>query len=904
MADYVDDNLELSGWPWVDGGLTPAKEFVARDVNQIRDYMTSLKTKLRMKPVIDLQREGVVVNDSTKGAANVALINSLIVANSGTFTTLLLPYGVVTIDRATYNSGHHAGIYFGPGTSNISLVGRGPTGSILELSGVSDGRDLYSMQFDQVSNCHAANFGIRQGTIQIPSSGQHDHLIMVSNLGSAGAICEKVTLDTIRFGKALGDCLTFFGDTQPVIDCAFSNLFIDGKGIVQQAWAPNTNYALNAQVTNGGIAYVCTTAGRSASSGGPTGTSGSIADGTVVWSGNTSGITYRTAARSGISFQRGYNNLSFRGIFIRGIENSCWDMESTGDGTLQSLTLDGFKFDNTPANGANTANACSFSGSVSHTSNSKYLTIRNGEVRNGCVQLTDTSKAHVQNVLVWADQAFAADPSTALFYTQNSNDGLQVEGLTLRRIGTCGAGDCLNIQGTGALTFSRLEIEQGTNGYPIYMEPGAAGLKPHFVNRPYVSFSGSTPTTYDAINVTALAGNVDNLEVDGLKVACSTGALRSAVGIATRNTSKSRYHKIVNCTADDGAVTYGVYVSKIAGSTVELAPIIQGCSFGSTATLLRTVDQSDNPITGPSAPYAIVGGNKNGGRVMRGTDTPLGNVKAPVGTIYIWENGNSTQKFLKTAGGGGYSGWSLVTVGAAGTAPLIWPADATAWTAHIADNQLTAGGVPLTAPSFGWGFQDVSGNAAAAEGATALTVSGSPTFQQTEPGYTRKFIVLPDGGGVGFSTSAAALPAPSTSSYLMAVIGRLRAAPTANGTLFLMSSDTTSQVRIQSTGKARVFLGGNDVQSASAMDTTGVHIWLSQVDVTNHVARFSTEDQIVLPGWVAPPAAGKLLAIGGFDAGAVPFALGGGVLFTGAMAEMTFAEYRNFNNSFGGSAAW
>lgn len=49
------------------------------------------------------------------------------------------------------------------------------------------------------------------------------------------------------------------------------------------AWTGSTAYALGALATNGGNLYRVTTAGTSASSGGPTGTGASIADGTVTW---------------------------------------------------------------------------------------------------------------------------------------------------------------------------------------------------------------------------------------------------------------------------------------------------------------------------------------------------------------------------------------------------------------------------------------------------------------------------------------------------------------------------------------------------------------------------------------------------------------------------------------------
>lgn len=52
---------------------------------------------------------------------------------------------------------------------------------------------------------------------------------------------------------------------------------------VGTAWASSTAYSLDVVRVNGGKAYVVTTAGTSAGSGGPTGTGTSITDGSVVW---------------------------------------------------------------------------------------------------------------------------------------------------------------------------------------------------------------------------------------------------------------------------------------------------------------------------------------------------------------------------------------------------------------------------------------------------------------------------------------------------------------------------------------------------------------------------------------------------------------------------------------------
>lgn len=54
-------------------------------------------------------------------------------------------------------------------------------------------------------------------------------------------------------------------------------------GMDATAWAPSTAYTVGQRRKNGGRVYTVTTAGTSASSGGPSGTGTGISDGTVTW---------------------------------------------------------------------------------------------------------------------------------------------------------------------------------------------------------------------------------------------------------------------------------------------------------------------------------------------------------------------------------------------------------------------------------------------------------------------------------------------------------------------------------------------------------------------------------------------------------------------------------------------
>jgi TP901-1 family phage major tail protein len=70
------------------------------------------------------------------------------------------------------------------------------------------------------------------------------------------------------------------------------------RKITATAWAATTAYLAGAYVTNGLNTYRCKTAGTSAGSGGPTGTTAGITDGTVVWDfvGVTSTTSHVTVA--------------------------------------------------------------------------------------------------------------------------------------------------------------------------------------------------------------------------------------------------------------------------------------------------------------------------------------------------------------------------------------------------------------------------------------------------------------------------------------------------------------------------------------------------------------------------------------------------------------------------------
>ena len=107
----------------------------------------------------------------------------------------------------------------------------------------------------------------------------------VTTANAASATVSSVLPYTIIAGAAELQAL-FGGSDSPAADEIFEITETDDLPvkILSAAWASGTTYKVNDQRTNdSGKLYLCTVAGTSAGSGGPTGTGSSITDNTVTW---------------------------------------------------------------------------------------------------------------------------------------------------------------------------------------------------------------------------------------------------------------------------------------------------------------------------------------------------------------------------------------------------------------------------------------------------------------------------------------------------------------------------------------------------------------------------------------------------------------------------------------------
>lgn len=118
------------------------------------------------------------------------------------------------------------------------------------------------------ANCGTADAGTVLATMSLPSD-------WMANASSGAKALSGTWQDTSADATGMGGYYRIY---------ASDGTTIHAQGLVGQNWGASTTYALNQQVINDtGKVYKCTTAGTSAGSGGPTGTSTGITDGSAVW---------------------------------------------------------------------------------------------------------------------------------------------------------------------------------------------------------------------------------------------------------------------------------------------------------------------------------------------------------------------------------------------------------------------------------------------------------------------------------------------------------------------------------------------------------------------------------------------------------------------------------------------
>lgn len=165
-----------------------------------------------------------------------------------------------------------------------------------------------------------------------------------------------------------------------------------------------------------------------------------------------------------------------------------------------------------------------------------------------------------------------------------------------------------------------------------------------------------------------------------------------------------------------------------------------------------------------------------------------------------------------------------ITDAAAGIATA---ADATEWTSFLAANPSVVVGVP----DYLWLFQEASGNLAGAIGAKTLTVTGAPLYQQTEAGWTRKFIAASGGLQNQFAANGT-MNNTATTSVMLLAFARIVQPVAGHQRMFWGGASNNAFEGIALSPNIRLRTGGNAGNGAT--DHTGtVRPYVVIHDVTN-----------------------------------------------------------------------
>jgi len=349
-------------------------------------------------------------------------------------------------------------------------------------------------------------------------------------------------------------------------------------------------------------------------------------------------VTFRFAARTGISFQRGYSNFRVTNVDIAGAQNSGIDMESTGSGTLEYAVFDRVRIDNTLGN---TAVAMTFSG-VGNGDRTQFPRMTNVTIIEGGVLVASTDNAVIENLTVIMNGVRPNDPTQPLLQVRQVNNNLRIVNPQLFRGAGATAGLLIDCDNTG----DRTTIDGG-----YYHQATDAGVIDiartsylRIINRPQIKFDGATPAARRAINVLAQVGSCLSPQIEGVHLISTTGKMHSCISLQSR-TGRTMDNVRVQDIHSAGSATTGVYFSFTAG-TMDLTPQITGINNGTDVAWAQK-DASDAAVT---TMFPIIAGNRGDVCIHVGDATPEGAVTAKQGSQCVLRNGDSTAVYRKTSG--------------------------------------------------------------------------------------------------------------------------------------------------------------------------------------------------------------------------------------------------------------
>lgn len=239
-----------------------------------------------------------------------------------------------------------------------------------------------------------------------------------------------------------------------------------------------------------------------------------------------------------------------------------------------------------------------------------------------------------------------------------------------------------------------------------------------------------------------------------------------------------------------------------------------------------------------------------------------------------------------------------------------WPVDATRgvglpttlahWNAVLA-----AAGDASGAPFSAWGMQDASGNLVDAIGTAPLAFTGGGNlYQQSQSGWSQKFVTLTDGTAGRWQSTDSSIADIATTSLLLMLYVNVTATPAGTRSVCELGTTTDARIRENTTPRAIASSGTNLGTAATNNNTGAVRIQWLQVNRTGTAVAAYNDQEIIPAPTFASGMTGVRLVVGGNNSSPCAAAYGLGAAWKAASAEKAKATIKAISQTLGWTIPW
>lgn len=555
------------------------------------DFGTPEPGVIAQPTFVDLRTRGVTENCPACSTANTLAIKNAIAASSAGGLELHFPMGIIYLDEGTVTSniGYKTSILV-EGQHDLVFSGEGMFATTLEAHGHGDGLAWDIMEVGKGSQrIEIKNLGFKWDTITSPPDQDHGHELQVTANTGAANNTQFVIVHDVFFGPSIGDAFRVSGTTQIVEHAKLLDFIIDDGG--------QANFPLG--------------------------------------------------ARSGVAFQRGYNDVEIGRGFIRGAKNSCIDFEPSGEIVQNGVGFHDLWIDNSLGQ---TFTPVSWDG-TSATTPAKYGYVRDVWVFEGQVQFINTDHWIVEGLHVIDTGAGpeGADSNGPLVLIYQYNHDLVIRDIDVQRLSGSTPAGLIQIS---ALNLANMPIRVTFEGGTLLEQTHGIGVQADNCDQctfrgMTLRWEGPTPSTTYAWTTRSDLTDMTNVVFDNNLIISPPGKLQACFYVSAISNNISSVSVIHNRAPN--ACSTGVKLQGNPPHNIDTNPQIEDNDFdGST---IATIDHGPN-----TAP--ITAGNRGGAsqRRLESFSAPEGAFTGNQGDVFTFVNGDATARYIKVTGTGN-TGW-------------------------------------------------------------------------------------------------------------------------------------------------------------------------------------------------------------------------------------------------------